>query len=74
MRRLALVLIALAPATSAFALNPQPEPPSMPAAQGMNILLGDGSVRVLKLRPRGRLDAVGLNPQPLPPKLLLPAK
>jgi hypothetical protein len=61
MRRLALVLIALTPATSAFAFDPQPDPPGMPTLQTQTIRMGDGSVRVLKI-----------NPQPLPPKVLEP--
>jgi hypothetical protein len=75
MRRLAIVLIALAPATSAFAFNPQPDPPAMLGKiQTQTIRMGDGSVRLPKVHLQNPLDAVGLNPQPLPPKVLLLSK
>jgi hypothetical protein len=74
MRRLALVLTALAPTTSAFAFDPQPDPPGMSTLKIQTIRMGDGSVRLPKVHLQNPLDAVGLNPQPLPPKVLLPSK
>lgn len=78
MRRAILAAILTLPAASAFAFNPQPDPPSqLNASQlGMKGACPAGIICCCSGKPRFMLGAKALRglSRPAQPKLLLPAK